>query len=46
MILRLLRKLFRRRKPKAARRRPRGERKGDEVLYPTDRYTEDMQPKK
>ncbi len=46
MILRLLRRLLRRPRPKPVPRLKRGERKGDEVLYPTDRYTEDMQPKK
>lgn len=50
MIRRLLH-LMRRRNPPAqsVRRRPqrqRGDRKGDEILYPTDRFTEDMQPKK
>ena len=46
MILRLLRRLLGRPRPKPAPRRKRGDRKGDEVLYPTDRYTEDIQPKK
>lgn len=46
MLLRILRKLLRRRPAKPRRARRPGERKGDETLYPTDRYTEDMQPKK
>lgn len=45
-MIRLLRLLLGRLLSRPARPRPFEEEPGDEILYPTDSFTEDMQPRR